>query len=370
MDTRIPDLLSRTSTPVALRRPRLKDIAAEANIAVSTASMALANHPAVSDATKSKVHGISRRLRYRKRGQAALALRFGMLFLDGRIMRDLYADFLTSLLSFGKRMDIRVELAAVDAWGNNPSAIDEALEFCEPLDGVLLMDAINTELFDRLKAAHVPYVILGNSPGPIREPGGPTVTTVAWDDIGMGYVATRALLDAGHRRIAFVVECTPAGLTHDRWRRGFQLAHLEAGHAVDPRLIVVTGQRELGAEPAVAVLEKLDAPPTAYIVPDTRIAASLVHALRQRGTALPHDALVYAGTPSIVQATAMHDYAHLLACVDQLAEQGLHQLQRLYRRPDSRPVEVLVPFRAVKLPGSVPAEPSAALLVEPKESVS
>jgi hypothetical protein len=291
------------------------------------------------------VRTISRRLGYR-RGDIT-SQRFGMLFNEPQVRLDINGVLVHELSAQGLRGGTRFEFGAVEHADDDPAGVDRAMEFCEALDGVLLNGAIGPRLIERLRAAHVPHVVLGHTVGPIQEAGGPTITKVVYDDVGMGYVATRALLDAGHQRLGFISEIMPRGLQHDRWRRGYQLALLESNQPVDPELIVVTGQVEVGAEPALETLLALERPPTAYVVPDTRLAATLVTALMRRGVNLPKNALVFAGVKSIVSSMRMHDYPHLMGRCDLLAEHGLSLLSRLCRHPNSVPVEVLVPFEAV-----------------------
>src|SRR5688572_15831921 len=81
---RLSETLLRNGTSITLakrvpRKVRLKDLAAKANVSVATVSMALSDHPSISDATKKRIHQIGRRLGY-GREAASRALRFGMLF--------------------------------------------------------------------------------------------------------------------------------------------------------------------------------------------------------------------------------------------------------------------------------------------------
>src|SRR5690606_13653633 len=117
-----------------------------------------------------------------------------------------------------------------------------------------------------------------------------------------------------------------------------------------PDLIVVTDQPEVGAGPAMERLLALDQPPTAYCLPDTRLAAGAVAEMRRRGLELPPEALIFNGVPSVVRALGMTHYPRLIVSVELMAQHSLIQLQRLCAQPDAAPVQVLLPFELVDMP--------------------
>jgi hypothetical protein len=84
-------------------------------------------------------------------------------------------------------------------------------------------------------------------------------------------------------------------------------------------------------------------------VPDARIAATRVQALRRRGAEPPTDAIVFHGTRAAVKAHGMQSYPHLLGRVDLSVEHARLQLRRLRADPLAEPVQVLVPFEAVNM---------------------
>jgi LacI family transcriptional regulator len=330
--------------------------------------MALSDHPDVSELTKTRVREASRRLGYTKSTQASQAARVGVLFAAGSATQDVNSDLVHHLSAIGMRAGIRIEFAGIDLQSDDPELVRKAMEFSDALDGVLLCGPVHPSLLTKLREASLPHVMLGTAPGPICSTQPLAVTTVAFDDIGMGYAATRWLFDQGHSRVAFICETHPQGLQHDRWLRGYQLALIDQANAKpahpqpgkaqrsvtsDESLIFVTGTPESGAGPIIDRLMAQKPEGMGFVVPDTRIAATLVSALRARGFKLPTNALLFGGADAVVRATGMDTYPRFQGRIDLMAEHGINQLLQLRKGLKKDPVEILVPFRHLTAPEKV-----------------
>src|SRR5690606_2688271 len=197
-------------------KPRLKDIAHLADVSIATASMALSDHPKVSIHTKRKVLAISRRLGYRKGDAAVDAVnrsdaavrRFGLMIVGADVRHATNAPLLFHLSTLGMARNVRFEFTGTPAELEQeatptPQQIDRhmqhVLRFATNLDGLVLMGHVDRALLSRLREAGLPHIVAGHvlSSSPLQEP--PPVTTVAFDDVAMGYTATRWLLERGHR---------------------------------------------------------------------------------------------------------------------------------------------------------------------------
>ncbi|GAB3173289.1 LacI family DNA-binding transcriptional regulator [Myceligenerans halotolerans] len=115
---------------------------------------------------------------------------------------------------------------------------------------------------------------------------GSDVPAVVPDEVQGGRTATRALLDAGHRRIAFVNTTTPSP-AHDGRLQGYTEALREAGVAVDPALVFDARPEQEGGYDVFPRL--LEQGATAVFCHNDRVAMGLYDAVRERGLTVPGD---------------------------------------------------------------------------------
>jgi LacI family transcriptional regulator len=115
-----------------------------------------------------------------------------------------------------------------------------------------------------------------------RKPNGVMADTVLTDNLDGAARATRHLLDAGHRRIAFLGDSEEIYTVKER-RRGYLDALRDAGITPDPRLLIENLGDEVQAESAVRSLLALDDPPTAIFSAQNLITIGAITALRAHG---------------------------------------------------------------------------------------
>ncbi|GHO57092.1 LacI family DNA-binding transcriptional regulator [Ktedonobacter robiniae] len=116
-----------------------------------------------------------------------------------------------------------------------------------------------------------------------------------------GELATRHLLECGHRRIAAIVE-EPVQLTR---RKGFEITLTEAGIPVLPEYIRQGDSSfESGYQAALALLA-LPQPPTAIFAGNDWMALGAMEAIANRNLSIPHD-LSVVGVDDISQAAHSH----------------------------------------------------------------
>jgi LacI family transcriptional regulator len=116
-----------------------------------------------------------------------------------------------------------------------------------------------------------------------------------------GELATRHLLECGHRRIAMIVE-EPVQWTR---RQGFETALAQAGLAA-PQEYIRQGDSsfESGYQAGLAFLA-LPQPPTAIFAGNDWMALGAIEAITHKGLAVPHDIAVV-GVDDISQAAHAH----------------------------------------------------------------
>jgi LacI family transcriptional regulator len=103
-----------------------------------------------------------------------------------------------------------------------------------------------------------------------------------------GYLATRHLIDCGHRRIAHIAGKPALKDARDRLD-GYRRALLEAGIAYDDALVVDGGFLEQGGQEGMQRLLERDLGLTAVFAANDQSAAGALHTMRTRGVRVPDD---------------------------------------------------------------------------------
>lgn len=133
----------------------------------------------------------------------------------------------------------------------------------------------------------VPSVLVDCFGGTGRHPA------VVPDEEQGGYLATRTLLDGGHRRVGFVNLDPVASAAASAGRLvGYRRALDEAGVAYDPVLVRHAGTAPDQGYRLTLELLDLDAPPTAIFCGNDRTAVGAYCAIYQRGLRIPDDVAV------------------------------------------------------------------------------
>lgn len=331
----------------------LKAIAGVAGVSVATVSMALSNHPQVNEGTKKRIREVARQLGYRRTkrtrraGGPPPAKRFGFLLIGGRFDDEVHLSLLQSLTTAASVAGDRMEVHAIEDAGNEAAAIDRVLDIARQLDGLILTGFVNKGLIGKLETAAIPNVVLGHPMFPMYDLSARCCQVVASDSVAMGELAVRVLVEAGHKRIAFIAEQNTPGLWQARWRRGYQIGLHDAGLPVDPALMV-TAHGDRAAE----VLTKMKSPPTAFVVPDVRIAAAFLAARRLLGKPVPDDAIVIGGQQAILPRYGLEKMPTIGFDHERLATVAFAQLRELCARAVIGSTEVLISFETMHLPGA------------------
>lgn len=336
----------------------LQDIARHADLSVSAVSMALAGYPDISPATRMRVRELSRQLNYKPR-RRRVSSRRGLA--DNRVRRiglvlvgyDTEPSYLITLLRVlsdeGAHANCKMEVAAI------PEAPDteQALRFdqiARDVDGLLIDGYVRPALFDHTSTLAVPSVVMGNVYGdPLTQAYRGYQVTV--DAREMGQLATRTLIEAGHRRIAFLSRPLFENLWFERWYQGYRHAHVEAGLSIDPALvkIVEATDMEHGVVAARELLNQGELP-TGYVVPNPLVAAQALATLNAAGFVIPSQDMVIGATTEGARERHVEDYPRISSNPDRLARASLELLLRAMDGPPPEPCKLIVPFDLHNLP--------------------
>lgn len=270
------------SHQAARARVTLHDVAREAGVSKSTVSRMLDERLPKSDsATAQRVREIALRLGY-MRDVSAAALRRGSTGMIGVIVPRLTDTVMAMLYEALAKAAARAgQFTIVATTDDEPDADRRAAEALlrRGVDGLILATAREGSDFTYdLAARGVRYVLA------LRH-NGSSLAAVGDDQLG-GYLATRHLIDLGHRDIAVLTG--PGYATSARGRvAGYHQAMQQAGLSVRADLVVPsTFSIESGAEAAAHLLALPQRPSAIFSINDNT-AIGVLSTLVQHGIAVP-----------------------------------------------------------------------------------
>ncbi|MDB5529395.1 MAG: LacI family DNA-binding transcriptional regulator [Devosia sp.] len=268
------------------KRATMLEVGELAGVSQATVSLVLNGVPnaRISKATRRRVLDAAETLGYR-RGKAHPVpegrKRVIGLFIDEVSTTPFSAQFIegardeaalqdVSVATFCTRSDPALEQAAID------------LLVSQKTIGVIYTSLITRQLVVPEMFSALPLVLLNCYERKLRYP------TVVPGDIVGGYVATEALLKAGHRRIAHLAGESFIEASVDR-EHGFRQAMTDWQVLVDETLVSLGGWTlRHGRERALALLSRPDRPTAVFCFND-RMAIGCYQAAQSLGLRIPQD---------------------------------------------------------------------------------
>jgi len=265
-------------------RVTLHGVAAAAGVSKSTVSRILDERlPPSDNETARRVRQVAAELGY-VRDISAASLRRGKTMAVGVIVPRLTDTVMAMLYEAIARACARTgRIALVATTDDKPGADAHAAESLlqRGVDGLILATARDgDQLAARLAERGIPCVLALRTDGV-------SLSSIGDDRLG-GYLATRHLLDLGHRRIGIIAGPSYASSSRDRLA-GYRQALAEAGVDFDERYAVESAfSIEAGAEAAEKLLRLSDRPTAIFAVNDNTAIGAL-STLTREGVAVPQD---------------------------------------------------------------------------------
>jgi LacI family transcriptional regulator len=274
------------ATPTLTKGSRvtLHDVAAAAGVSKSTVSRILDERLPQSDSQSAqRVREVATALGY-VRDVSAANLRRGTTSTIGVLVPKLTDTVMAMIYeSLADACQKAGQFAIVATTNDEPNADRRAVDslLARGVDGLILTTARMGDRFtEELRTRNVPYVLVlrTNEDGP---------ASVGDDELG-GYLATRHLLDLGHRKIAMITGRPYASSAAGR-QRGYRRALQEASLEIEGEWLVASGfEIEAGAE-AAAKLWSSARRPTAIFAVNDNTAVGAMSWLIDHGVQIPGD---------------------------------------------------------------------------------
>lgn len=264
------------------------DVAARAGVSVATVSRALRGLPGVSESTRVAIQAVAAELGYVASPSAA-GLPTGRTGAVGVVSPDARGWHFTAVAEGAQEVFVaagydvlRYDLLDVET--NRRRVVDTQL-LHKRVDALLIVSLpLASEEVSSLVGMRRPVIVVG--------PVVPGLSSVRIDDVEVGRIGTRHLVELGHRRIAFV-----GGDPDDHL--GFpvapdrQLGYQEVLHAasieVDPSLTVPAKFTTAAGAAAWETLTQRDTSFSAVVAASDEIAMGLIHSARRSGVRVPED---------------------------------------------------------------------------------
>jgi LacI family transcriptional regulator len=269
-----------------LRKITIDHIARELDVANSTVSRALRDDPRISERLRQEVKRVAARMGYVP-NIAARSLRTGESQMIGFLVRDIRDGLSTELMpgvedACAERGYGLLVCSAAD----DPSRERYYLHMLQQrrVDGILVLTPLSSSPEPYLSATDgIPLVLmdlqLDDSP----------LCAVAVDHVLGAYLATRHLLDLGHRRIALLsgpLHLQPCSQT----AKGYKMAMSEAGLGPEEHLVVV--RDKTGIADGYAGMQdilRISPQPTGILTVSDLMAAGALDAAHEFGIGVPRD---------------------------------------------------------------------------------
>ena len=269
-----------TSNPyIPNKKVTLQDVADEAGVSKTTASLVLRNNPRITEPTRQRVLSAVESLNYIY-NQRAASLRTQRSDTIGLIVSDLSNPFYAELTT-GIQMELSnnhiglllgITLDNVDTHQHLGTTMLE-----RDVDGLIVVPPAGVEESTMRKLArHIPVVLLTRY-----------IPDLEMDYVGIdnelgGRRAVEHLIDRGHRRIAFIGGHKASSARRDRLS-GYTRTLEKHQLPVDPSLCITSSVSRKGGYDAVQKLLQLPDPPTAALCYNDVIAFGVMLGLRTVG---------------------------------------------------------------------------------------
>lgn len=263
----------------------MRDVADKAGVSIQTVSAVVNNKDGISQPTRNRVLEIIKELNYR-RDPIARSMRTGQIGLIGLLVQDIANPVLSNIAS-NVEANVSDENFNVVLYNANSDVYRERayLELAANrlIDGLIVVNAVDQAYsVTTLEEASIPTVFIDSL-------ATTTISSISTDDLQGAYIATKYLIEQGHRQIAHISGAPGLEITKRR-AAGYQQAL--ADYDLEFQMIVSPDSMHWdyrsGYNTMNYILDK-NYEPTAVFVAGDEMAIGAYRALYDRGLSIPED---------------------------------------------------------------------------------
>lgn len=322
----------------------IRDVARKAGVGVGTVSRVLNDNPSVSPSTREKVLSAIAELEYQPNPIArrlSLGKTLTIAVIAPFFTRPAFVQRFRGIESVLSESEYDFVMYNVESAARRDYCFREVPRR-DRIDGLLIMSLIpDSSDARRFQQANIPTVLLDASHKEFNR--------VIIDDLTGGYIATKHLLDLGHRHIGYISDIltkTPFNY-HSIFERfqGYQNALNEAGVPFKPHYVLQGDvNQNLGRRLAKQLLTQNPEITAIFAYSDTHAIGAL-QAARELGLRVPED-LSLIGYDDI----EISEYLHLTTIQQKLVQSGVQAAKLLLEEidhPSAQPREIISPTELI-----------------------
>jgi LacI family transcriptional regulator, repressor for deo operon, udp, cdd, tsx, nupC, and nupG len=299
-----------TSPPSARReRATIEDVASAAGVSVATVSRALRGLPNVAAPTRERIEKVAGELQYRADPAASrlAAGRSRSVAIAVPLLNGWYfAHVVSGAEAVFAEAGYDTIIVGVGAHGADRHVLEVAGPISRRVDGLICVDvSLTDDELARLMDERMEIVYVGHDNAKIA--------CLGIDDVEVGRIATRHLIDLGHRRVGMIngqADDTFGFVVPHKRQQGYELAHAEAGLEPDHELYAPGYFTIEGGYQALNALFDRAEPPTAVFTFSDEMAFGALWAARDRGLRVPDDLSIVGvddhDVSGLVELTTVH----------------------------------------------------------------
>ena len=293
--------------------PTIYQVAERAGVSLSTVSRVLNGKASVNKVLKERVEKAVKELNYRP-NSVARSLANNRTDSVGVLVPELNAPFFGDLMQAVESTLRAADKHVIISVGQNCLETEkDAVEFlisrnCDAL--IMHAEALSDEYLLELNQSKLPVALVN------RQVEGLPEACTSLDNEKGGYLATRHLLELGHKDIAYISGPTDKCDASLRLE-GHKRALSEAGLPTNPQLIFNGDYSEEDGKIGLLELMARDVPFTALVCANDWMASGAISCARDLGMSLPHD-LSVVGFDDVV--FAHHVFPRLTTVSNPIAE--------------------------------------------------
>ncbi len=332
----------------------IRDVAQKAGVGIGTVSRVLNDRAAVSQETRQRVLAAIAELNYSP-NLAARRLSRGKTMVLGALVpyftNPSVVRRLQGVVSIVTSSQYDLVLFDVESVERRDSYVRNVLRR-QIVDGLLMISLTPTdEDVADLQRAQMPTVLV--------DAYHPQLSRVVVDNVAGGYMATRHLIDLGHRRIAYISDFLDDPFNspvRDRFT-GYCQALAEAGIAFRPEYHLQGVHGRSAARQMTQHLLSLPEPPTAIFAYSDTQAIGVLEEAEAQGLAVPHH-LSLVGFDNIEAS----EYLHITTISQSLYESGICGCELLLQtmaEPLPEPQELRLPLDLIQRNTTAPLLPTS-----------
>ena len=312
----------------------IKDVAQLAGVSPSTVSKVMNGSGRISEATKARVELAIRKINFRPNSIArslrkSSTLSIGMINNARSSKNTFVLQLMMAVEEAARREGFSVFMCNSRASQAREASYTEEL-IAKQVDGIIFLDNVVRErALPSAERNGIPLVFLNEYAAQSKYP------SVIPDDQQGGYLATKHLLDLGHRRVGHISGRSKHEASQARLQ-GYRDALEEVGLPFDPTL--VQGQDtwdESGGFESTLRFLALSQPPTALFCASDTLAFGALDALRERGLRVPEELAVIGFDDSLAAAQKRPPLSSVALSFDEMGKLAMDLLLTAIREGEA-----------------------------------